>query len=161
MKQKQTGAGAETSEPADQMMKNYEQALRAGLKLQEEAWQWWISALNQTAAAPDWQKRFVKLTSAASEWVPAAQKRAEEMMGWMEANARSSADLAQKAVEAAQATGLTDSQAKWMEFWKTSMGAARCNMDALLQIGSRTVDSWVDFAHKGADFTPFKTGRAA
>ena len=44
------------SEMFDQALKNYEQALRTGVKVQEEAGKCWTKLLNQAASPPDWQK---------------------------------------------------------------------------------------------------------
>ena len=65
------------SEAADKAMKNYEQAIRTGLKLQEEAAHLWTNVLNQSASPHDWQKRFSGATTVANGIIPAAQKRLE------------------------------------------------------------------------------------
>ena len=72
------------SEAADKAMKNYEQAVRTGLKLQEEAAHLWTNLLNQSASPQDWQKRVSSASTVANGVLPAAQKRMEEVLGLVE-----------------------------------------------------------------------------
>lgn len=136
---------------ADAALKNYQQALRTGLKLQEEAGKWWNSAWNQTNLAEDWQKRVNCATGVANTWMPLAQKRMEEVMSLVEKNTETGAELLKKAMEAAQTPALAESQAKWMDFWTSSMGAVRCNAEAVAHISSKTIDSWIEFVRKTGD----------
>src|SRR5713101_7139952 len=69
------------SEMADKTMKNYEQALQTGIKLQEEAVKCWSSLMKQTPAAQDLQKGFTNFTRVATGALPVAQKRMEEVLG--------------------------------------------------------------------------------
>ena len=43
---------------AEEALKNYEQSLKTGLKLQKEATQWWTKSLQQTAPTADLRKWF-------------------------------------------------------------------------------------------------------
>ncbi|HWH69584.1 MAG TPA: hypothetical protein VNT26_09380 [Candidatus Sulfotelmatobacter sp.] len=146
---------------ADTAMKNYEQALRSGLKFQEEAVQWWSGSFNQTAAAQDWQKRFVQLTALANKAVPVAQKNMEEMMGFMQKSGRTSAELLKKAAAAVQTPVMAESQAKWMDFWSSSLGAARSNAETLSQIHAQAITSWVDLVQKSAAAAEMRAPAAA
>src|SRR5262249_20074787 len=119
------------SDMADTAMKNYEQAIRTGLKLQEEAGRWWSSMFNQANLTQEWQKRLNNMSGVANTLVPMAQRRMEEVMTLMEKNSRTSAELVKKAVDAAQTPVVSESQAKWMEFWTSSLGAVRSNTEAL------------------------------
>jgi hypothetical protein len=139
------------SELADAALKNYEQALRTSLKLQEEAGKWWSSMLHQTTLAEDWQKRVSSMSGLTSSLLPVAQRRLEDMMSLVEKNSHTSAELLKKAVDAAQTPALAESQAKWMDFWTCSMGAARSNAEAVSQISSKAIDSWIDFVRKTSD----------
>jgi len=109
------------SEMADNAMRNYEQALRTGLKLQEEAVRCWTTLVNQTAAAPDFQKGFTNITKVANNALPAAQKRMEEVLELVEKNSRTGTELMRKAVEAAQLPVLGDGKNKWTELCTWSL----------------------------------------
>jgi len=149
------------AEMAEKAMRNYEQALRTGVKLQEEAGRWWTTMLNQTTSAQDWQKRVTNLTSVANGVMPVAQKRMEEVMELMEKNSRTGAELMKKAVDAAQSPAIAESQAKWIEVWTSSLGAVRSNAEALTEINTRVIDSWIDFARKNTEITEVRVPRTA
>ena len=149
------------SEMADSAMKNYEQAVRTGLKLQEEAGKWWTSVFNQASLTEDWQKRFTQMSGMANSLVPLAQRRMEEVMNLMEKNSRTGAELMKKAVDAAQTPVMAESQAKWVDFWTSSMGAVRSNAEAVSQISSKSIDAWIDFVRKNSDVIETRIPKAA
>ena len=149
------------AEMADAVLKNYEQAVRTGLKFQEEAGRMWSSMLNQGNLAGDWQKRVNDFTGMANHFLPLAQKRLEDVMGLMEQNSRTSADLLKKAVDAAGTPALAESQAKWMDFWTESLCAVRSNAEAVSEVSGRAIDSWIDFVRKNSEWTEVRVPRAA
>jgi hypothetical protein len=149
------------SEMADRAMKNYEQALRTGLKLQEETVQCWNNLFNQTASAEDWQKRLGNLTALSNELMPMTQRRMEEVLALFEQNSQTGAELMKKAVEAAQTPVPAESQAKWMEFWTSSLGAIRSNAEAVTQISARAIDAWIDFVRKNTEVTEIRVPKTA
>src|SRR5262245_23396415 len=118
-------AEEQTGDMAEKARKRYEHAVRTGQELQEEAGQWWNKLLTQTAIATDWQKNFTNLASITNRMIPLAQKRMEEAMELIEKNNRASAELMKKAVDAAQTPRLAECQAKWLDFWTSSMKAAQ------------------------------------
>jgi hypothetical protein len=138
-------------ETADQAVKNYEQALRTGLKVQEDAWQSWCSLLNQPVIGADWQKCYTSASEAANTAVPVIQKRLQETVELMEKNARVGSELMKKALEAGQTTGIGESQAKWMDFVKTSLDAAQTNVDAVMRINTRTLESFMALVQKNSE----------
>jgi len=144
------------SEAADKAMKNYEQAVRTGLKLQEEASHLWTNLLNQSASPQDWQNRFSGATTVANGILPAAQKRLEEVLNLVEQNTKSSTDLFKKAADVCQTTTLPECQAKWLDLCTASVDLARSNLETVTQINSRAFDSWIDYVRKSADVTEVK-----
>jgi hypothetical protein len=149
------------SEAADKAMKNYEQAVRTGLKLQEEAAHLWTNLLNQSASPQDWQKRFSGATAVANGILPAAQKRMEDVLDLMEQNTKASTELFKKAADACQSSSLPECQTKWLDLCTASVDLARSNFEALTQINSRAVDSWLSYVRKSGDITEAHTSRAA
>jgi len=144
------------SEAADKAMKNYEQAVRTGLKVQEEAAHLWTNLLNQSASPQDWQNRFSGATTVANGILPAAQKRLEEVLNLVEQNTKSSTDLFKKAADVCQTTTLPECQSKWLDLCTASVDLARSNFEALTQVNSRAVDSWIDYVRKSADVNEVK-----
>ncbi len=144
----------------EQTMRQCEQALKTGLRLQEEASRWWTSMLSQTASqtasAQDWQKRFSNLTAMAGDVIPKTQRSMEEMLNFMEKNSRTGVDLMKKAIDAAQAPAIMESQARWMDFWESSLGTVRSNAEALTHMNSRAFDSWIEFVRRNTETVEMK-----
>lgn len=149
------------SDITDAAMKNYEHAVRTSLKLQEEAGRLWNSVFTQGNLAQDWQKRFSNVTGIANSLVPLAQNRLEDVMTLLEKNNRTSAELMKKAVDAAQTPTLPESQAKWMDFWTSSVGAVRSNTEAFTEMSNKALDSWVAFVRQNAEVAEIRTGKEA
>jgi len=149
------------TEVADTARKNYEHAVRTGQRFQEEAGQWWTRMLSQTATAAEWQRNVTRFTAMAGQAMPLAQRCLEGAMDVMEKSGRTSAELMRKAVDAAQTPGLAECQAKWMEFWTSSMRATQSNVEAVTQLGTRAIDSWVDFVRKNSEAAEVRTPRTA
>jgi len=149
------------TELADKALKNYEQALRTGMKMQEEAGKWWASMCDRNTLTNDWQKQFKHVTGIAGNLVPLAQRRMEEVISLMEKNSKTGAELFKKAVEAAQTPALAESQAKWMDFLTSSMGAVRSNAEAVSEIGTKAIDSWIEFVRKNTEATEMRTAKSA
>lgn len=143
------------SEMFDQAMKNYEQALRTGLKLQEEAGRWCISMFNQSGSPQDAFKQFT------SEVVPAAQKRFGECVELLEQNSRAGFDLLKKGMEATQTASLGETQTKWVDFCEQSLKSLRANAQTVTDINAKAIDSWVEFVKKTtAEVAEPKTAKA-
>jgi translation initiation factor 2 alpha subunit (eIF-2alpha) len=142
MTEKTKAPGSDVFERA---LKNYEQTLRTGVKLQEEASQWWTNLLKQSASAPDWQK---KVSAATNEFITPAQKRMEEYLGLLEQNNKTNVDLLKKGLEAAQTAAPAEAQAKWVEFWENSLRSLQSNAQGVTQINSKMMESWLSFVKK-------------
>lgn len=138
------------SEMLDEGLKNYEQALRAGLRLQEEAGKYWIKHANQAASPQDFQKQISSFTN---EVIPATRKAMDDCIELIEQNSRVSVDLLKKGLEAAQQTSQADAQAKAIEFCESSLKALKANAQAIVDINVKAMDSWFAFAKKTAAAT--------
>jgi hypothetical protein len=144
---------------ADKTQRSYEQAVRTGQRLQEEVTQWWTRMLSQTANAGDWQRQFSQFTEIAGNALPMAQRQMEGLMELMEHNGRAGAELMRKAIDAAQTPLISDSQTKWMDFMTSSLRAVRSNVEAVTEISTKAIDSWIQFIRKNTDYET-RTARA-
>ena len=140
-----TKSGADLFEQA---LKNYEQALKTGLKMQEDSLRMWTGLLNQTAAPQDLQKRAKALVD---EVIPETQKTIEHNLKLVEQNSRTSIELLKKAAAAAQATTVQDAQTKFLSFYEASLNAVRDTTVALTQANAKAVESWVGYVRKNAE----------
>jgi len=139
---------APASEIFEQAVKNYEQALKTGLKLQEESGKMVTDLLNQATSVEDWQK---KVTAMTKEVIPTAQKRMNECVGLIEQNSKTSLDLLKKAVDASLVPPGPDAQTRWVELWESSLGTLRDNAKALTDINTKVVDTWIEFVRKNTE----------
>lgn len=136
------------SEVVEQAMKNYEQALQASLKLQEESSKWWTDFMTQTAAPADWQKRW---NAAAAETIPVVQKRMEESLRLLDQGSRTSLDLLKQALQVAGTDSAANAQSKLQELWEASLQALRNNAQAVSQANGKVVESWMQLFAKQAE----------
>ncbi len=142
---------------AEAARRNYEQAVRTGQRLQEEAGQWWSRAFGQVSTMAEWQKQFAQFSNLATRAMPVAQKRFDEALTLLEKNTQAGAELMKKALEAAQTLSLTEAQVKWMEVWTASMKAMQHNVEAVAALSTRGLDTWVDFMRKSGQAPEART----
>lgn len=140
-------AKAPASEVFDQALKNYEQALRAGIKVQEEAAAYWTKLFNRAAARPNLQKQ---ITSIANEVIPPTQKYMEGCLAILEQNSRASVDLMKKGVEAVQTTNLAESQSKLVDFCESTLKSLKSYSQAVVDLNTKAMDSWVGIVKKAS-----------
>jgi len=148
---------AQNYELFEQALKNYEQALQAGLKLQQESAKWWTDLLAQSGSPQEWQTRFNEM---ASESVGVAQKRMEENLKLIEQSSRTSLDLLKQAVDTTKADTVSGGQAKVQELWEASLSALRNNATALNQASSKVFESWIQFVPKTKPVAGVRTAAA-
>lgn len=154
MSNKTTGEG---NELFAQAMKNYEQAVQAGLKLQQESAKWWMDVMSKAGSPEDWQ---AKASDLASESVSMAQKRMEENLKLLEDNSRTSVELLNQAMEAMKAGSVSDGQAKMQEVWEASLEAVRKNATTVQQANAKWMQSWMDLVPKANEPAGAKVGAA-
>lgn len=138
----------------EQAVKNYEQALKAGLKTQEESVKVWAGFLNQGTTPQDWQK---KTKALADDLIPQAQKAVDDGLKLIEQNSRASVELLKKAVAAGQATSAQDAQSKLLSFWESSLNAMRDSAVAVTQANNKAIESWVAYVRKTGEATTTAT----
>ena len=48
-----------------------------------------------------------------------------------------------------------------MDFWMSSLGAARSNAEAAMQINTKAMDAWIEFVQKNAEIAQVRAPKAA
>ncbi len=135
----------------DQAMKSYEQALKTGVKMQEESARFFSSMVNQTTSPQDWQKKMKAMTD---EFIPQTQKSVDEGLKFIEQTSRTSVELLKKAVATGQPTSVQDAQAKFLGLWEASLNAMRDTAVSVTQANNKAIESWVAYARKNGEPTP-------
>ena len=149
------------SDMASKAIRNYEQAVQTGLKLQEEATKIFSGFSAQPSPVTSCQERFAKLTSLASETLPTMQKTMDEALKLAAKNNQKAMDLFKLALDAAQTPGVGESQAKWIKLWSESLAASRASVESATQLGNEAFDSWMDYVRKNTEVTEVRIPKAA
>ena len=131
-----------------QATKNYEQALKTGVKLQEESAKLFLSLFSQAPAPPDFQKKFKTISD---EIIPQTEKAVDEAMKVIEQNSRAGVELLKKAVGASQATTIQDAQAKSVAFYEGCLNAVRDTALAVTQATSKATESWLGYVRRSTE----------
>ena len=131
----------------DEAVATFNDAVKAGVKVQEEIGKWWSDALEQTGPAEQWQK---KSKAVLSEAIPAAQKNAEEWLKLIEQNYKRSLGLFKKAWEV-QPGDAADMRAKSQQLWEESLELVRDNAQAVAQANVKMMEVWQRVLRHGAE----------
>ena len=102
----------------EQAMKSYEQALKTGVKMQEESAKVFSDLVTQATSPQDWQKQMKSVTD---DFIPQTQKTVDEGLKLIEQTSKSSVELLKKAVAVGQPTSAPDAQAKMLGLWEASL----------------------------------------
>ncbi|MGH8024167.1 MAG: hypothetical protein ACRED1_11330 [Limisphaerales bacterium] len=129
----------------DQGLKNYEQALRAGARLQEETGKNWIRMFNVAASPQDFQKH---VGSFDNDLISAGRKSMDECLELLERNTHAGVDLLRKGLKAPQNGTYTEKHAKVADICEGALKALTANAQAIVDINHRAMDSWLAFARK-------------
>lgn len=133
---------------SEQAFKNWEKVLRNGLKLQEQAGQWWSNSLNAAALGQEWQKQMASYNSVVSDLIPESQQQMEEGLNFLTENSQKGNELFKKALDAVQTPVLAERQGKWMDLWDSSLRLLRTNTEAIAQMQTRALDTYIQFVQR-------------
>jgi len=143
----ETGQNFRNSEETAQ--RTYEQATKAGQRIQEQAGAWWSQVMNS-----EWQKQVISFSEIATETIPLAQRNVEQLMKCVDKSCRSGVEVIKKAAEVMPAQGNGGIQSAWMELWASGSKAAQANSHAMMELGTTAIDSWTQFVRKVAKAAP-------
>jgi hypothetical protein len=141
-------AEAAVSSMFEDALQTYNDAVKAGVKVQEEVGKWWSDAIDHAGPAEEWQK---KSKAVLSEAIPAAQKNAEEWLKLVEQNYKRSLALLKKAWETD--TDASTMRAKTQELWESSLELVRDNAQAIAQANMKMMEVWSGVLRNGAATT--------
>ena len=134
----------------DDAVQSFGEAVKAGVKVQEEIGKWWSDALDQAGGATPvdaWQK---KSKAVLSEAIPAAQKNAEEALKLVEQNYKKSLAMLKKAWDA-DPSDATAVRAKALELWEASLELVRDNTQAMAQANLKAMEAWAGLLKSAAN----------
>jgi BMFP domain-containing protein YqiC len=133
----------------DQAVQTFGDAMKAGVKFQEEMSKLFTEMLDQAGPMQEWQRQSRALMGDA---VPAAQKSVEQWMKLAQQNYLRSLDLFKRAFETEQpSTGQAATEAmqnRTQDLWEASMEMVRGNAQAVAQANAKMMETWVELLRK-------------
>ena len=131
----------------EQAMQSFEQAFKAGVKLQEETGKLWTDFFTKPPSVATYQKQASQL---GEETVKTVQRQMEDSLKVLEECSRSSLDLFKKGVEASQSASLSEGQARLQKLWESSLQSLQANTKAMATLNQRILNAWMELARQGA-----------
>ena len=128
-------------------------AMKAGVKAQEEMSKCWSDALSSGNPLGDWQKRSRQMFD---EAVPAAQRQTQELLKLVEQNYRRSVDLLKKALDTDGNGAVDGLRDKIRALWEESVAVVKENTESMAQLNVKILEAWTDLLRKN-----FEQGEAA
>ncbi|MDB6124960.1 MAG: hypothetical protein JWQ71_3953 [Pedosphaera sp.] len=156
-RQAEEGAAAGT-ELFDQAMKSYEQALRTGVKLQEDTTRWWSNFMNQSAWPQELQRQ---VSSVMSQAIPTAQRNMEESLRLIDQTSRTGLNLLKRTMDGTRSNPASEAQSQVQELWQSSMNVMQSNLQSITQSQARVMESWAEFMRRGVVSTTSAAASAA
>jgi len=139
---------SDVTQVLDSALGAFGDALKAGVKAQEEMVKWWSGAAESANPLADWQKRSRRFFD---EGVPAAQKQVEEWMKVVEQNYRRSVDLLKRAVDQDHNGALDGFRDKFRTLWEESITVVKENAEAMAQANVRLMEAWNELLRKNLE----------
>lgn len=134
----------------DQAVQSFGDALRAGVKAQEQIAGFWSEALSRTSAA-DYQK---KTRGFLTDTVPIVQKTSEDYLRLVDANYRKSVEALKRACDGTPGNTPAEFHAKAQSLFDAAVDLVKENAQALTQTNMRVLEVWADaLRHNGAPVT--------
>jgi BMFP domain-containing protein YqiC len=156
--QRAQAAAAPGTELFDQAMKSYEQALRTGVRLQEDTARWWTNLLNQSTWSQDWQRQ---VSTVMSQAIPTAQKNLEDSLRLVDQGSKTSLNLLKRAMDGTRSSAGSEVQSQVQELWQSSLNVLQSNMHAITESQAKAMESWTEFVRKGVASTTSAASSAA
>jgi hypothetical protein len=126
----------------DPVFRAFGDSLKVAMKAQEDTVKFWSEAVNRAQPAP---------AAAAGEWIPTAQKNAEEYLRLLESSYHRNAELLKKVIQSPNGAGIGKPASDWLE---ASMAAVRENAQDLANTNLRVAQTWAEIFKKGASTNP-------
>jgi len=132
----------------DSAMGAFGDALKTGVKAQEEMLKWCTSTVDNTNPLGEWQKRARQFFD---DGVPAVQKQAEEWLKLVDQNYRRSVDLLKKAVDSEHGGTLDNIHEKLRNLWEESVTVVKENTQAMAQANVKLMETWSQLLKKNLE----------
>jgi len=142
-----------TFEPAftglfDQAASSFGEALKTGVKFQEDFAKYWSDVMDKTGPLAEVQKRSL---STMKEVVPVAQKNVEDLFRVVDENYRRGLELMKKSLEAKPTDSMTDVQARAQKLWEGSIELLKDSTQGLTHANIMALENFAEMMRKSVD----------
>jgi hypothetical protein len=120
-------------------LRSYEEALKAGMQLQEESVNLWKDLLSEFGSPQEFQ---AKLESMTADAFPKARERMEESVETFKRTSNQTIDLFDKMLSIYDATSLPDAQRRVQDLIESSLTALRVNLHSTLNMNAKIIADW-------------------
>jgi hypothetical protein len=138
-----TATTANFSELFEQSARLFENALKAGITVQQDSAKWFTDTLRGLGVSQQWQ---TKNQAALEKAMAAVQKNVDEGVQLMSDNVKSSLELLDKAFQARHTDSEAESRDRAREIWEGAVASLRKNTETMVQANARVVESWATIA---------------
>lgn len=119
----------------------FSDAMKAGVKAQEEMVNYWTHALDGGNPLGEWTRRSRQMFE---EAVPAAQKQSQEFIKLVEQNYRRSVELLKKACDGQEGGVGEGVREKLRQLWEESVTIVKENAQTMAQANVKLMEVWTD-----------------
>jgi hypothetical protein len=120
-------------------LRSYEEALKAGMQLQEESANFWKYLLLRLGSPQEFQ---AKLESITADAFPKARERMEEFVETFNRTSNQTIDLLDKMLSIHHATSVPDAQRRVLDLIESSLTALRVNLHSTLNMNAKIIADW-------------------
>jgi hypothetical protein len=131
-------------------LRSYEEALKAGLQLQEESVNLWKDLLSKLGSPKEFQ---AKLESMTADAFPKARERMEEFVETFNRTSNQTIDLFDKMLGIYQATSVPDAQRRVQDLIESSLTALRVNLHSTLNMNAKIIADWKELVDRRGHYT--------
>ena len=132
-------AASASSKFFQEALRSYEEALKAGMQLQEESVHLWTDLLSEFGSPQEFQ---AKLESMTAEGFPKARERMEEFVETFKRTSNQTIDLFDKMLSIYHVGSVPDAQRRVQDLIESSLTALRVNLHSTLNMNAKIIADW-------------------
>ena len=121
----------------------FQDAIQAGIKLQEQGTKSMTQLMSGLSSPQQWQE---SAQSTMTQLMKTTEKNMSEAIELMNQNTKSTMELLEKAFKAREAMGQGDGLVRIKEMWETAFGSFLRNSEVMLQANNRLLETWQKMA---------------
>jgi hypothetical protein len=138
-----TATTADFSELFEKSASLFENALKAGVTVQQDSAKWFADTLRGLGVSQQWPS---KNKAALETALAAAKKNVNEGVQLMSENVKASLDLLDKAFQARHTDSEAENRDRAREMWEGAVASLRKNTETMVQANARVIESWASIA---------------